>query len=179
MSISGAFAGRRISGHSREILRRDQGSASTNTVMRDRWIVVGTDFSEGAREALERALRVAEGLSASVALVHAYEDEPGGRVAADYTSSLMGRLAEEIAASAATRLGIGVVPLLRRGPPWDKILNVATDYGAEMIVVGGSGERGPMCGIPLGSVANRVLSLSKRCVLVTRSGVGHEDEGMR
>ena len=39
-----------------------------------RWIVVGTDFSEGAHSAFEQALRLAGSSGAQIALVHAYED---------------------------------------------------------------------------------------------------------
>src|ERR1700722_8475595 len=102
--------------------------------MCERWIVVGTDFSDGSHGALERALRMAEDSGAHVALVHAYEDEPGASAAQDPTSRLQEQLAQEIAAAGAARRGIHVVPLVRRGPPWDKILNVATEYGAEMVV---------------------------------------------
>jgi nucleotide-binding universal stress UspA family protein len=139
--------------------------------MCERWIVVGTDFSDGAQDALERALRVAEDSGAHVALVHVYEDGPSANVANDPTSRLQGQLAQEIAASGAARRGIRVEPLVRRGPPWEKILNVATEYGAEMIVVGCSGQRGATRGVPLGSVASRVLALATRSVLVARSRV--------
>jgi nucleotide-binding universal stress UspA family protein len=136
---------------------------------RERWIVVGTDFSDGAHDALERAVRMAEDSGAHVALVHAYEEAPGAELTEDPTPRLMGCIAQEIAASGATRRGVHVEPLVRRGPPWDKILNVATEYGAELVVIGGSGQRGTMHGFPLGSVASRVLGLSTRCVLVARS----------
>jgi nucleotide-binding universal stress UspA family protein len=134
----------------------------------ERWIVVGTDFSDGAQEAFERAIGLAHDLRARVALVHAYEDDPGASPPDDPTSRLLGLLAEEIAASGAPRRGIHVEPLVRRGPPWEKILNVATEYGAEMVVVGRNGQRGLTPGVLLGSVANRVLALSTRCVLVAR-----------
>jgi nucleotide-binding universal stress UspA family protein len=130
-----------------------------------RWIVVGTDFSDDARRAFERALRLAEDSGAHVALVHAYEEPPGGEKVEDPTPKLMERVAEEIAASSAAKRGIHVEPCIRRGAPWDKILNVATEYGAEFIVVGKSGQRG----YPLGSVTTRVLALSKRCVLIAPS----------
>jgi nucleotide-binding universal stress UspA family protein len=130
-----------------------------------RWIVVGTDFSTDARSALERALRLAENSGGNVALVHAYEETPGVDATHDRTPELMARLAEEVVASSAPKLGIRVEPLVRRGPPWDKLLNVATEHGAELIVVGKSGQRG----YAVGSVTTRVLAASKRCVLVVPS----------
>jgi nucleotide-binding universal stress UspA family protein len=137
----------------------------------DRWIVVGTDFSDGAREALERAVRVAGDSGAHIALVHAYEDAPGAKISDDPSCGLLEQLVQEIAACGATDRGVRVEPLVRRGPPWDKILNVATDYGAEMVVIGSCGQRGAIRGFPLGSVASRVLALSTRSVLVARSHV--------
>jgi len=134
----------------------------------ERWIVVGTDFSDGARDALERALRMAEDSGARVALVHAYEEAPGASAAGDPTLALLAELGNEVVASGATRRGVHVEPLVRRGPPWDKVLNVVTEYGAELVVVGSSGQRGAPRGFPLGSVASRVLALSTRCVLVAR-----------
>jgi nucleotide-binding universal stress UspA family protein len=135
---------------------------------RERWIVVGTDFSEGAEDALERAIRMAEDSGARIALVHAYEEHPEAPAAADPTADLQEQLARQIAASGAGRRGIQVEPLLRRGAPWDKILNVATEYGADMVVVGCCGQRGTIRAPLLGSVANRVLALSTRCVVVAR-----------
>lgn len=135
----------------------------------ERWIVVGTDFSDGAQDAMEQALRMAEDSGARVALVHAYEEALGAKLTDDPFPRLMGELALEIAASGAPRRGVHVEPLVRRGAPWEKILNVATEYGAEVVVVGGSGQRGATRGLPLGSVASRVLALSTRPVLVARS----------
>ena len=98
-------------------------------------------------------------------MVHAYEETPGGDASEDPTPKLMACLAQEIAASSAAKRGIHVEACVRRGPPWDKILNVATEYGAELVVIGKSGQRG----YPLGSVTVRVLSQSKRCILIAPS----------
>jgi nucleotide-binding universal stress UspA family protein len=143
----------------------------------ERWIVVGTDFSDGAREAFEHAVRLAQDSRARIALVHAYEDVPGENTPADPAPRLLGQLADEIGASSATSREVRVTPLVRRGPPWEKILNVATEYAAELIVVGYSGQREATRGLPLGSVASRVLALATRSVLVTRVRVTHEAGG--
>jgi nucleotide-binding universal stress UspA family protein len=138
----------------------------------ERWLVVGFDFSEGAQDALARALRMAEDSGARVALVHAYEEAPGASAAEDAAPRLLAQLGQEIAASGAAQRGVHVEPCVRRGAPWDKILNVATEYGAEVVIIGSSGQRGAIPGFPLGSVASRVLALSRRCVLVARSQDG-------
>jgi nucleotide-binding universal stress UspA family protein len=132
------------------------------------WIVVGTDFSDGARCALMLALSLAENSGADVVLVHAYEEQAVSRAQDDPTPKILGQLADEIAASGATRRGIRVEPLVRRGAPWVKLLNVATEYGADFVAVGATGERGAEAGFPLGGVTSRVLALSARSVLVAR-----------
>jgi nucleotide-binding universal stress UspA family protein len=134
------------------------------------WIVVGTDFSDGARCALLSALSLAESSGAGVALVHAYEDQAGTERGEDPTARILGQLAEEIAACGAARRGIRVEPLVRRGPPWNKILNVATEYGADFVAVGATGQRGAEAGFPLGGVTSRILALSARSVFVARPG---------
>lgn len=93
------------------------------------WIVVGTDFSEAAQHALAYAVEVACHHMSRVALVHAYEDGP------DPAELLLG-LELAIAKSDAGRIGVHVEPVLRRGAVWDKLRNVATDLGADMIVLG-------------------------------------------
>jgi len=134
------------------------------------WIVVGTDFSDGARCALMLALTLAENSGADVALVHAYEEQTVTREQDDPTLKILGQLADEIAASGATRRGIRVEPLVRRGAPWVKILNVATECGADLVAVGATGQRGSEAGFPFGGVTGRVLALSARSVLVARPG---------
>jgi nucleotide-binding universal stress UspA family protein len=62
----------------------------------------------------------------------------------------------------------------RRGAPWDKLVGVAYDLGAEMIVVGASGESLPASPSFLRGVALRVAATSNRSVLVIpHRGVGH------
>jgi nucleotide-binding universal stress UspA family protein len=112
------------------------------------WIVVGTDFSEAAQHALAYAVEVASRTMARIALVHAYEDGPD-------PAELRLRLEVAIAHSSAARRGVHVEPVLRRGAAWDKLRNVATDLGADMLVLGpGStaraiGSRQPVVVIPL------------------------------
>jgi nucleotide-binding universal stress UspA family protein len=133
--------------------------------------VVGTDFSPGARDALDGAMGWAEGLGARIALVHAFEETPGARADDDPTPNLRIQLAQEIALSRRWGPAVQVEPLVRRGRPWEKILNAATQYGAELIVVGSTGQSGGTLGLPLGSVVSRVVALSTRSVVVARPGL--------
>lgn len=138
---------------------------------RSRWIVVGTDFSEGSSRALEQAVRIARTLHADVACVHAYEDAPGTPLRDDRASALQAQLEQLVAESGAAARGVRVDPLVRRGPPWEKILNVAADLGACLIVVGSSGEREAAPQFVLGTVTARLIARSTRLVLVVPTSV--------
>jgi len=146
-------------------------------MVRERWLVVGTDFSQGSQDALACALRMADVSGAHVALVHAYEEAPGASATEDATPRLLERLVQEIAASGATERGVHVEPCVRRGAPWEKILNVATEHGAEVVIVGCTRRRGATGAFSLGSVASGVLALSTRCVLVARPWVASSQDG--
>src|SRR3954466_11578155 len=95
-----------------------------------RWIVVGTDFSEGAQCALAQALRLAGASGAQIALVHAYEEDletrspedAGSRATrspAGHAPILRARLAETIARAGVNGAGIPIGPFVRRGAPWE------------------------------------------------------------
>ena len=134
-------------------------------MQRTRWIVVGTDFSEGADRALEHAVALASELRTSLACVHAFEDPPKAFASPnDPTSTLCSELAQAVSRSGVGSRAVHVELVIRRGAPWDKLLNVAADLGAELIVVGAHGRRGP--GPFLGSVATRLATASTRCVLI-------------
>jgi nucleotide-binding universal stress UspA family protein len=135
-----------------------------------RWIVVGTDFSEGAECALDHAIRLA-GRRARIALVHAYEDRLEGLASGqDRAPGLRAQLDDAIARVGETGDSASIEAFLRRGAPWEKLLNVAVEVGADLIVVGAIGQRGAIgsAGTLLGSVAYRVVSSSTRSVLISR-----------
>lgn len=99
-----------------------------------RWIVVGTDFGTPAELALEHAIELAVGARSKIALVHVYLDPD--RDEDLLRGELEARLRASIEHSPAGGCGVHVEPLLRRGSVWDKLRNVATDMGAEHIVIG-------------------------------------------
>jgi nucleotide-binding universal stress UspA family protein len=135
-------------------------------MQRSRWIVVGTDFSEGAARALEEAASLAAHVGASVTLVHAYEDTPGTPLCADRAPALCAALEEAIAACGARARGVHVEAAVRRGPACEKLLNVACELGAPLIVVGANGEGHAPPQRFLGSVATRLAAISTRMVLI-------------
>jgi nucleotide-binding universal stress UspA family protein len=136
---------------------------------RNRWIVVGVDFSDGSIRALEYALEHAKALGASVACVHAYEDAPGTPAFDDPAPAIRRQLEELIALHMPTARNIRIDPVVRRGPPWEKLANVATDLGADIIVVGADGQRGAASQGLLGTVASRLVTTSPRSVVVVPS----------
>lgn len=136
---------------------------------RNRWIVVGMDFSDGATRALQRALELAALIGADVACVHAYEDPPGTRAFDDPAPALRQQIEDVIAQSLLHPCKVHIDAIIRRGPPWDKLANVATELGAELIVVGADGQRGAANDGFLGTVASRLVSTSPRSVLVVPS----------
>ncbi len=93
-------------------------------------------------------------------------DPRGTALLPDPTPNLRSELADAVARSGADGQGVHVELLVRRGAPWEKLLNVAADLGADLIVVGSKGQRGAVHGFFLGSVAARLAATSPRCVLV-------------
>ena len=136
-----------------------------------RWIVVGTDFSEGAGCALDHAISLAGPAGARIALVHAYEDRLEGlSLGQDRAPELRAQLDDAIARVGEKGDIASIEAFLRRGAPWEKLLNVAVEVGADLIVVGATRQRGAIgsAGSLLGSVAYRVVSSSTRSVLISR-----------
>ena len=143
---------------------------------RTRWIVVGMDFSDGSIRALEFAMEYARTLGANVVCVHAYEDAPGTPAFHDPAQAISEQLEEVIALRRPSRSSLRVDPIVRRGAPWEKLVNVATELGAELVVVGVDGQRGASREGFLGTVAYRLVTRSPRPVVVVPSRP-HLDHG--
>jgi nucleotide-binding universal stress UspA family protein len=136
---------------------------------RNRWIVVGMDFSDGAARALECAVKLAAEIGAKVACVHAYEDSAATLARDDPGKALQEQIEDVIAGSACCDGKVRVDAVVRRGAPWEKLTNVATELGAELIVVGADGQRGASSEHFLGTVTSRLATTSSRCVVVVPS----------
>jgi len=114
-------------------------------------ILVGTDFSEGARAALLHGRTLAERLGGTVQLVHIF-DPPGGVPAElDDAAHRWLERCEVEPASLNTR----------RGTAWLELAREARSLDASMIVVGRHGRSGYQP-IELGSTAAR-LGLAAHC----------------
>ncbi len=133
-------------------------------------IVVGTDFSEQADRALDRALREAHGRAgAEVHVVHVEPDSDANhRLGADAVVGLVRRHAcqcmDRVLGDADDASVPRVVAHYRHGSPVEGIAMLAIDLDADMIVVGahGVGHAGPF----LGSVAEGIARLARCPVLL-------------
>src|SRR5437868_14582730 len=113
-------------------------------------IVVGTDGSETAGEAVRQATELAKSLGATLQIVSAYEPVADSRLreeTAQVPDDLQWMInpREDVeatlkaAAATARDQGLEVETYARQGDPADAILDVAEEQGADLIVVGNKG----------------------------------------
>jgi nucleotide-binding universal stress UspA family protein len=143
-------------------------------------IVVGTDGSDTAKEAVRQAAELAKSLGANVLLVSAYEPVPESRLRQERNEvptdvSWMVNPREDVQAvldEEAERLkatGVAVVETYaREGDPADAILDVAEEKDADLIVVGNKGMTGARRFL-LGSVPNKVSHHAPCNVMIVRT----------
>jgi nucleotide-binding universal stress UspA family protein len=142
-------------------------------------IVVGTDGSETAAEAVRQAVDLARLSSATLSVVSAYEPVSERRVAgeqqdvpADVQHEIGPRedvnLILDAAAAEAKNAGIEVQTHPVQADPADAILNVAEETGADLIVVGNKGMTGARRFL-LGSVPNNVSHHAPCSVIIVRT----------
>jgi nucleotide-binding universal stress UspA family protein len=142
-------------------------------------IVVGTDGSDTATQAVHEAIDLATALGAKLELVSAYEPVPAQRLnqerrqapedlqwainpREDVDSTL------EAAAAPAREAGVRVDVYARQGDPADAILDVAEELKADLIIVGNKGMTGAKRFL-LGSVPNKVSHHAPCSVLIIRT----------
>src|SRR5919108_3044569 len=110
-------------------------------------IVVGTDGSETAAEAVRTAVELAKMAKAKLEIVSAYEPVPQSRlreegegISGDVSHMLNPRedvsVVLDRAASEAKKEKVDVVTHPREGEPADAILDVAEENNADLIIVG-------------------------------------------
>jgi nucleotide-binding universal stress UspA family protein len=144
-----------------------------------RSIVVGTDGSDTARQAVRQATELARSVGARIELVSAYEPVSDARLREESihvpedlqwminpredVSAMLEEAAAEIRAG-----GVEVEVFARQGDPADAILDVAEERGSELIVVGNKGMTGAKRFL-LGSVPNKVSHHAPCSVLIIRT----------
>ena len=143
-------------------------------------IVVGTDGSSTADRAVDKAGELAAAFGAPLHVVMTYRAALNSAALAVASGVVVDPVsldegasthADSVVRRAADRLeGIGVKVFRRvvcAADPADALIAVASDVGAQMIVVGNKGMLGARR--VLGSVPNRVSHHAECCVLIVRT----------
>lgn len=138
-------------------------------------ILVPVDFSEHSDEALRVAVELTELFGARLHVTHVYQIPVYGGVG-DY-GAIQGQLMETVRDGAKQALddavaklrskGIEVEGHLREGFPAERIVELAEEVGADLLVMGTHGRTG-LQHFLLGSVAERTLRTAPCAVLTVR-----------
>ena len=142
-------------------------------------IVVGTDGSDTAGEAVRQAIDLAKLSGASLSIVSAYDPVPKRQLEseqldapADVQYEIGPRedvnLVLDAAAATAKKEGLDVQTHPVEDDPADAILNVAEETDADLIVVGNKGMAGARRFL-LGSVPNNVSHHAPCSVIIVRT----------
>jgi nucleotide-binding universal stress UspA family protein len=142
-------------------------------------IVVGTDGSDTAGEAVRQATELARVTGAKLDIVSAFEPVPASRLREE-SGEIPGDVAYavgpkedvnqilEAASGPAKEAGIEVTTHPREGDPADAILDVAEETKASVIVVGNKGMTGARRFL-LGSVPNKISHHAPCSVYIART----------
>ena len=142
-------------------------------------IVVGTDGSETAGEAVRQATELAKAVGGKVHLVSAFEPvgnqrlrEERQQVPEDMQWMVNPREDVEATLKEASEqiqeAGVDVETFARQGDPADAILDVAEENNADLIIVGNKGMSGAKRFL-LGSVPNKVSHHAPCSVMIIRT----------
>ncbi len=142
-------------------------------------IVVGTDGSDTATQAVRQAVDLARSVGAKLEFVSAYEPVPAQRLSEerrqapeDLQWAINPRedvdATLEAAATIAREAGVPVDVYARQGDPADAVLDVAEEREADLIIVGNKGMTGAKRFL-LGSVPNKVSHHAPCSVLIIRT----------
>lgn len=139
-------------------------------------ILVPTDGSDPSEQASEHAITLAEQFDATVhALFVVEQTGPGGHW--DFAvedQEAAGETALDTVATLGNEHGVEVERHLRRGAPSEEIVDAASDYDADLIVMGTQGRTGLSRIATAGSSTERVVRLTDIPTLVI-GGAGAGD----
>ena len=142
-------------------------------------IVVGTDGSDTATQAVREAVDLASAVGAKLEIVSAYAPVPAGRLNEERRQApedVQWAINEredvdttlEAAAVVARGAGVEVEVYARQGDPADAILDVAEERGSDLVIVGNRGMTGAKRFL-LGSVPNKISHHAPCSVLIIRT----------
>jgi nucleotide-binding universal stress UspA family protein len=142
-------------------------------------VLLATDGSSHAEEALKYARDIASRDGAQVIVVHAFAPVPS-YLGDPWDDRAMARhlaAGHQVANEAAQKLqgaGLEVIVEMLEGPPADAILRVADVRQCDLIVMGSRGH-GTVTSLLLGSVSHRVLAHASAPVMIVRATVKDEE----
>ena len=121
-------------------------------------LLVTSDGSENSEKAVMEAIRLAKKTKSSLIACSVIHDGIDSETARDNVAKVKAAAAHE---------GIDVEPVVREGIAYEEIIETAKAHDADLIVVGTHGRTG-VKKLLMGSVAERVIGLSDRTVMVVR-----------
>jgi nucleotide-binding universal stress UspA family protein len=145
-------------------------------------ILVCLDHSSFSDAALRHAISIAKTFDSAMTLL--YVLQPAHETAVLHTTDPFsweiarkeaGAYLEQLEGETARATGLQVDWRLEQGHPAERILSLARDIGADLIVLGSHGESGARAW-GLGSTAQQVLSVARASVLVARGAGGHAQD---
>lgn len=138
-------------------------------------ILVPTDFSAYADQALEYAMALAQALQARLTLLHVFHPSPLS--VGEMPPAVLSNALQEMETTAHQRMqatlarvhhaGLQADSAIIEGMPLQTILDTAQTRGADLIIMGTHGRTG-LTHVLMGSVAEKVVRLAPCPVLVTR-----------
>ncbi len=144
-------------------------------------ILVPTDFSVYADNALKQALDIAKQSKGKIYLLHVIDDgfrqcsvdyclDEGvvQKVLKDSVNNAQEKLQNEVKKVADEHAGIEIIYDTMRGVPYEEIIKEATDKKVDLIVIASHGKTGILRNL-LGGVVDKVMKNAKCQVLLVRS----------
>lgn len=136
-------------------------------------VVVPTDFSEGAHQALERVLHLPLGPKSKVTLLHVLPEDIPGKLRKEAIAEAERSLEKTLARAHQLALRQGLAPSqfvadVVEGDPAQQVLKRAHTVEADVICMGRHGRRS-LANLLIGSTARKVVKLGDVPVLLVRN----------
>ncbi|HEX7668478.1 MAG TPA: universal stress protein [Polyangiaceae bacterium] len=147
-------------------------------------ILVPTDFGPASENAQKLAAELARKFGSALTLMHVYEVPSSPYPDAPFPVECIAPIERAAAVgldralSSLRKRSAGATSVLREGVPWEEIRRVATDVGADLIVMGTHGRGGIRHGLH-GSVAERVVRTARIPVLTVHAAESAAVDGDR
>ena len=140
-------------------------------------ILIATDGSEAAGDALDVAIDIAKQTGAALQVLSVRPPVPAGRAGAgpamiEVEEPTGAEHVAEAAAARAREAGVDATAHTAHGDVVDSIADAATMFGADLLVVGSRGH-GPLSGAVLGSVSHALVRRSPVPVTIVRHAAVH------